>query len=224
MTRLFALGALLGLCFFPACAESQTSGNEAAVQTAPQEVTIYLHTGTDKTGTLVSFDGHTLGLKTSAGIEKIDRKQYQGMVLNTPEEKQFSERVSRDPVLYMTGAMFVFETRNRIKAKLVEPKTTCTPQNFPMVHFIATRELKIKNRALLLSSGCKDLDHAVLQAVLELKLPEFPKDSPFDFYPINYFYEPPGFVAEPAQSAEAGQKAPGPESVAKPGASPAPKH
>lgn len=194
ISRLFQLSAVLGICFFSACAESPSVANNQAPKTpVTNEVMMYLHNGTDTTGTIVAFDGDTFELKTKTGVQKVERKLYQGMVLNIPEEKKFAEKAATDPGLYMTGSKFVFDLRNSIKAGLVEPKSQCKLKNFPILHFAVTRDLRMKDQVLLLSSGCKDLDDAVLKAVNTVTIPKYP-DISFDFYPLNYFYEPPGFI------------------------------
>lgn len=190
---LFPATCLILVCF------SSLSGLAAS---KPQEVTIYLHNGTDVTGVLTGLNAENYEIQTDKGTEKIGRKRYQGMVLNTSEEKALSEKISRDAGLYITSAKYAYDLRGRIQANFKEPKKVCTFKNYPLAHFQVKRNGKIQNLGLLVRSGCPELDNALLSAIQNAALLPLPADYTLPVFPVNFPYQPPQkAVAKPGKSA-----------------------
>jgi hypothetical protein len=190
MASVLCLGSLVASLGLMACADP--------AQAPPTStVVVFLHNGTDKTGELIGFNGNQLSLKTATGIEKIERLRYQGLVLDTPTERKIAERMTQDPLAYIAAGMYVSELRTNIRKAIVEPKDTCKPTNFPWAHFQVSKAGKIQQYQLLVSSGCPALDTALSQAIQTTQAKPLPADLPFEAYPINFYYEPPGFVYTP---------------------------
>ncbi len=148
---------------------SQTLAPNALAKAAP-EVMVYLHSGTDRTGTMSAFDGKTITLKTQSGTEAIPRKSYQGLVLNTPSEKAISEKLSKDIGAYMEAGKFTYDHRSRIKQALEKSAPTCKNlKNFPWVHFTVAPNQTITNVTMLSSSGCPALDQHLVKTIQSIK-------------------------------------------------------
>jgi hypothetical protein len=195
-----------GLLLLPVAA----LGKEAPKETpkAPPEVMIYLHSGTDRTGTLSRFDGKTITLKTQSGTEAIPRKSYQGLVLNTPSEKAISEKLAKDIGSYMEAGKFTFDHRARIRQALEKNAPPCKSlKNFPWVHFTVAPNQTITNVTLLSSSSCPALDAHLVKTIQSVK-PASIESIGIPFFPMNYIYEPKGFVYDAKQDKRPHPKAP----------------
>jgi hypothetical protein len=163
------------------------------------EVTVYLHSGTDRTGTMTAFDGKTITLKTKSGTEAIPRKSYQGLVLNTPSEKAISEKLAKDIGSYMEAGKFTYDHRTRIKQALDKNAPACkTLKNFPWVHFTVAPNQTVTNVTLLSSSSCPALDAHLVKTIQSVKPPSI-QSIGVPFFPMNYIYEPKGFVYDAKQ-------------------------
>lgn len=181
---LLTAGALYWISVTP------TPSKPSAQAYRPSEVMIYLHDGTDKTGTLTHLgkDGYTL--QTPSGPVTVERKLYQGMVLNTPEEKAVSEKIARDFMLYLASGQYSFALKKEILAKIQLPKKNCSMKSLPVVHFHVMPDGAIKNQQLLLASGCPETDAAIMKAVESVKPIPLSKDYTPPFFPMNYVYDP----------------------------------
>lgn len=172
------------------------------------EVTVYLHSGTDRTGTMTAFDGKTITLKTKSGMESIPRKSYQGLVLNTPSEKAISEKLAKDIGSYMEAGKFTYDHRTRIKQAFEKNAPACkTLKNFPWVHFTVAPNQTVTNVTLLSSSSCPALDAHLVKTIQSVK-PASIQSIGVPFFPMNYIYEPKGFVYDAKQDKRPHPKAP----------------
>src|SRR5262245_43991091 len=81
----------------PAVTVLMMGGFALAAAPATPEVMIFLHDGTDVTGRITKVTDSELSVNTNKGKVTIPRKKYQGMVLNTPEQKKMADKITTDP-------------------------------------------------------------------------------------------------------------------------------
>lgn len=162
-------------------------------------VVMYLHDGTEATGTLEKVDSKHYWLKTDQGVQKIKRDQYQGMVLNTPQEQKIAQRISTDMIVYMTAARYTYDFRQRLTPVLqASASSDCKLKTLPLAHFQIQRDGTPKKVTLLSESNCPEVDQALVQAIQSVEPTPLPSDIPFAPFPMNYLYDPSQKTANPA--------------------------
>jgi TonB family protein len=167
-----------------------STGASTHIKNTTREVVIYRQDGSQVTGVLMSKDAKGYQLKAADGVIHVPQKRYQGMVLNTTEEKAAADRISTDIIAFMGAAKYAHGLRGQIRDLIKAPSDSCIQKSAPITHFQVLKDGKIENIALLLSSGCKALDKAVLTAVQRVKAAPLPNDYPMAMFPANFVYEP----------------------------------
>lgn len=163
---------------------------------ANSEVTIYLHDGTDVTGTITQANTETLTVKTTKETVTIPRKQYQGMVLNTPQQKEMAHLITTDPIAMVSYGMYSQQAREKINFALKKSLqgNLCPVSKLqtsqPVAHIQINPKGVVQKTFLLSASTCDALNQALLKSLKTVKMGPFPKDYPFNMHVLNYFYMP----------------------------------
>jgi hypothetical protein len=192
LLRFFLLMAL-GLFLLPGGAGAH-AGQTQQPPAKPPRVTIYLHNGTDVSGTLLRVtDTHYEVRQDHGHLFRVPMRSYQGMVLDTLEEKKVSERITTDFIHYMTAARYNFDLRQALDRALA-PWATILPKNcgqagYPVLHFQVGRRGQIKHPVMLAETSCAgNAMPTLLKALDALRLEPLPVDFTGTVLPVNFVW------------------------------------
>ncbi|MBY0405010.1 MAG: hypothetical protein K2X66_14010 [Cyanobacteria bacterium] len=107
---------------------------------------------------------------------------------NNEVEKKVAEVMTTDPMAFMAGGKLITEIRSKIKLAYKEPETTCQPISHLLVHFDISNQHGTERPMVLISSGCPEIDDALVKTIEAYVPPTLPKDIPFDIFPVNYVH------------------------------------
>lgn len=188
---------------------------------AGPEVKIYLRDGGDITGELLAFEPTTLLIKTKSGIKPIALRQYYGMLLTTPEELAFGEKMTRNEDAFVEAVSYTQKIRpvleQAVQAQLDKWPDVCQPKASPIMHFRINRDGSLDLAQLIAKSNCPQYNLAVAQAAKQVKFPPLAKAYPFEMYVFNYFYRPVA-LSKPSSQDSAKKQAASKPTGAKPAA------